>query len=225
MGMLNAYGLTNAGVEACAPDIRRACDQGFKIIPNLYPEFIKGTELAIQDTLEALEIYRQILGPHFRALELNFSCPNSEEAIAQNVAQGAPVHPGGEGKISRPVSSSPKSVSATPTSLPRNWKTWGRAPSTPSTPSPMRLFIPSNVPPCGGWEAGASPGARPSPRPLDYNTGLRQKVSSSFDHGLRRHLRGDVQRYLDVGADAVSFCTLALRKPREAARIVVDYNG
>jgi imidazole glycerol phosphate synthase subunit HisF len=28
----------------------------------------------------------------------------------------------------------------------------------------------------------------------------------------------DVRRYLDLGADAVSICTLALRKPDEAAR-------
>ena len=63
MGMLNAYGLTNAGVEVCAPDIRRACDLGFKIIPNLYPEFIKGTDIAIRETLEAVEIYQQQPGP------------------------------------------------------------------------------------------------------------------------------------------------------------------
>ena len=63
MGMLNAYGLTNAGVEVCALDIRRACDLGFKIIPNIYPEFIKGTDTAIQETLAAVETYRQHLGP------------------------------------------------------------------------------------------------------------------------------------------------------------------
>ena len=87
MGMLNAYGLTNAGVEVCAPDIRRACDEGFKIIPNIYPEFIKGLDIAIRETLEAVEIYQRSLGPHFQALELNYSCPNSEEAIAKNVVQ------------------------------------------------------------------------------------------------------------------------------------------
>ena len=35
----------------------------------------------------------------------------------------------------------------------------------------------------------------------------------------------DVRRYFDLGADAVSLCTLALRKPQEAARIVVTFNG
>src|SRR5208337_2410607 len=88
MGMLNAYGLTNGGVAACAPDIRRSSQAGINVVPNLYPEFIKGTETAIQETLEALEIYREGLGPYFWALELNFSCPNSQEEIAQNLKQG-----------------------------------------------------------------------------------------------------------------------------------------
>jgi imidazole glycerol phosphate synthase subunit HisF len=34
----------------------------------------------------------------------------------------------------------------------------------------------------------------------------------------------DVQRYLDLGADAVSICTLALRRPREAEKIVAQYH-
>jgi dihydroorotate dehydrogenase (NAD+) catalytic subunit len=87
LGMLNAYGLTNQGVQACAREIKVSADQGFEVIPNFYPEFAKGTELAIKDTLEALEIYRQILGPDFWVLELNYSCPNSAEAIRENVAQ------------------------------------------------------------------------------------------------------------------------------------------
>ena len=35
----------------------------------------------------------------------------------------------------------------------------------------------------------------------------------------------DVQRYFDLGADAVSLCTLALRKPQTAARIMHKFNG
>ena len=88
LGMLNAYGLTNHGAAACAPELRRSLDSALNVIPNLYPEFIKGAETAIRETLEALEIYRQALGPHFRAVELNYSCPNSAEEIAQNVDQG-----------------------------------------------------------------------------------------------------------------------------------------
>ena len=64
MGMVNAYGLTNKGAETCAADVRRACAGGLTVIPNLYPEFIKGTDTAIRETLEAVEIYQRSLGPH-----------------------------------------------------------------------------------------------------------------------------------------------------------------
>ena len=56
--------------------------------PQPLPEFIKGTETAVRETLEALEIYRQSLDPDFWAVELNYSCPNSAEEITKNVAQG-----------------------------------------------------------------------------------------------------------------------------------------
>jgi phosphoribosylformimino-5-aminoimidazole carboxamide ribonucleotide (ProFAR) isomerase len=36
--------------------------------------------------------------------------------------------------------------------------------------------------------------------------------------------REDVQKYLDAGANAVSFCTLALRDPQEAAEIIARFN-
>ena len=37
--------------------------------------------------------------------------------------------------------------------------------------------------------------------------------------------REKVKRYFDIGADAVSFCTLALRHPREAADLIWSFNG
>ena len=37
--------------------------------------------------------------------------------------------------------------------------------------------------------------------------------------------RADVQRYFEIGADAVSLCTLALRDWREAEAIIRTYNG
>src|SRR3974377_154713 len=53
-GMLNAYGLTNDGVAAVAPGIGAACQEGFQVIPNFWPEFTKGSEQAIQETQEAV---------------------------------------------------------------------------------------------------------------------------------------------------------------------------
>ncbi len=87
-GMLNAYGLTNHGVRICAEEIKQSWSAGIQVLPNYYPEFTKGTETAIRETLESVKIIQEVLGQNFRALELNFSCPNAKEAIAENVQPG-----------------------------------------------------------------------------------------------------------------------------------------
>ena len=57
MGMLNAYGLTNNGVEEHAEQIAISRRKGFNVIPNFYPEFNKGEEIAIKETLEAVGLF------------------------------------------------------------------------------------------------------------------------------------------------------------------------
>ena len=49
---------------------------------------------------------------------------------------------------------------------------------------------------------------------LTYNQGSRQKVHVLLIMGCGVTSGDDVQRYFDLGADAVSLCTLALRKPQ-----------
>ncbi|MCD6149931.1 hypothetical protein J7J13_04080 [bacterium] len=84
-GMLNAYGLTNDGVEKCAEQIAISQKKGFNVIPNFYPEFDKGEETAIKETLEAIETFYFYFGTEKWIQELNVSCPNSEEVIAKNI--------------------------------------------------------------------------------------------------------------------------------------------
>jgi len=72
---------------------------------------------------------------------------------------------------------------------------------------------------------GGVSGGPAFPLALRYNQELRQKVDSFLIMGCGVTGEDDVRRYFDLGADAVSLCTLALRKPQEAARIVVRFNG
>jgi dihydroorotate dehydrogenase (NAD+) catalytic subunit len=59
---------------------------------------------------------------------------------------------------------------------------------------------------------------------LKYNEELRQKVHLVLIMGCGVTCADDVRRYFDLGADAVSLCTLALRAPQTAAEIVLKYN-
>ena len=223
-GMLNAYGLTNAGVEACAPDIRQACEAGFKVIPNLYPEFIKGTDTAIQETLAAAETYRQHLGPFFQALELNYSCPNSEEAIAKNVVQAL--------ECTRKVRSLypqlfliAKLSICHPYEFAQELERIGINGLHAINTIPYNIVFPFQRSPLNEVSGGGVSGGPAFPLALRYNQELRQKVDSFLIMGCGVTGEDDVRRYFDLGADAVSLCTLALRKPQAAARIVVKFNG
>jgi dihydroorotate dehydrogenase (NAD+) catalytic subunit len=224
LGMLNAYGLTNDGVAACVPDIRRACDQGFKIIPNLYPEFIKGTDLAIRDTLEAVEIYRQHLGSHFKALELNFSCPNSEEAIARNVVQALQCTRKVRSLYPRLFLIAKLSI-CHPYEFAQELERAGVNALHAVNTIPYNIVFPLQRSPLDAVGGGGVSGGPAFELAYKYNQGLRSKVDLFLIMGCGVTSRDDVQRYLDLGADAVSLCTLALRKPQEVARVVVAYNS
>jgi dihydroorotate dehydrogenase len=225
-GMLNAYGLTNEGAVACAHHLRRSREAGFNVIPNFYPEFAKGTDTAIRETLEAAEIYRLALGPYFDALELNYSCPNAAEAIRENVAQGL--------RCSRVVRARFPSLFLIakvsichPYEFAQELERAGvNAIHAINTIPYEIIYPPDRYPPSplravGGGGVSGGPAREAA---LEYNRGLRRQVGLFLIMGCGVRNREDVQRYFDIGADAVSFCTLALRDWGEAARIVTGYN-
>jgi dihydroorotate dehydrogenase len=226
MGMLNAYGLTNHGAAAGAPAIRRSLDLGFKVIPNLYPEFTKGTETAIRETLEALEIYRQALGPHFWAVELNYSCPNSAEEIAQNVGQS--LHCTREVRRQYPdLYLIAKLSFCHPHEFAQELERLGvNALHAVNTIPYEIIFAPSRYPRSPLWQVGGGgvSGGPAFATAYDYNRMLRQKVGGFLIMGCGVSSRQNVQRYFEIGADAVSLCTLALRNWREAEKIIRYYN-
>ncbi len=225
MGMLNAYGLTNRGAAACSQEIRRSCQAGINAVPNLYPEFIKGTETAIRETLEALEIYREGLGPHFWALELNFSCPNSQEEIAQNLQQGLACCQ--QVKVRYPDLFLIAKISIChPYEFSQELEKIGVNAIHAINTIPYEIIFPPERHPASPLTAAGGGGVSGGPAwaaAYEYNRGLRPKVSSFLIMGCGVRRRQDVQRYFEIGADAVSLCTLALRDWREAADIIRSY--
>ena len=226
-GMLNAYGLTNAGVEVCAQDLRASLRMGFQVIPNFYPEFVKGTQTAISETLEAIGLYQKILGPDFWALELNYSCPNSQEAIKENVQQGIRCiqavrqqHPSLFliAKISR----------VHPHEFAQELESSGVNAIHGINTIPYEIIFPEDrYPRSPLWQVGGGgvSGGPAFETAFSYNQALRKKVSLPLIMGCGVRNIEDVRKYLDIGADAVSLCTLALRHPREAEKIITAHNG
>ncbi len=223
-GMLNAYGLTNAGVAACAPRIRAAADLGFKVIPNFYPEFIRGTEAAIQETLEALEIYRETLGPHFWALELNFSCPNSAEELSANAAQG--LRCAQEVRKQYPALFLIAKISIChPVAFAQELERAGVNALHAINTVPYGIIFPDRRSPLWQVGGGGVSGGPAFAAAYDYNRELRRQVGGLLIMGCGVRDLTDVQKYRDIGADAVSFCTLALRDFKGAEKIILGLNG
>jgi dihydroorotate dehydrogenase len=86
VGLINAYGLKNPGVEVCARMIKKAINRGFRVIPSYSPDFSQGFDTAVQQMMESLSIYRAILGADFWALEVDGSCPNAGGSPEKNEA-------------------------------------------------------------------------------------------------------------------------------------------
>jgi len=226
-GLLNAYGLTNAGAEKCARDLKVSRDLGFQVIPNFYPEFIRGTAVAIRDTLEALEIYQAALGPHFQALELNYSCPNSAEEIRENVAQGLKCAK--EVRQQFPALFLIVKISVChPYEFAQELEGLGvNALHAVNTVPYDLVFPPPGNPPSPMRRVGGGgvSGGPAFPLALRYNAELRPRVGLFLVMGCGVRNHDDVKKYFDLGADAVSLCTLALRAPDEARKVILAYNG
>ena len=222
-GMLNAYGLTNKGAAVCAAEIRAAFAQGFQVTPNFYPEFAKGTDLAIQETLEAIDIYQQVMGPSFWALELNFSCPNSEEAVRANVAQALKCSQEVKGKYPHLFLIAKISI-CHPHEFAQELEKLGVGALHAINTIPFQIVYPLQRSPLWRVGGGGVSGGPAFPLALRYNTELRKKVSLPLIMGCGVRTREDVQQYLDLGADAVSLCTLPLRQPGVAVEIISGFN-
>ena len=225
LGMLNAYGLTNPGVEVCAARISRSLAAGFRVIPNFYPEFAKGEDLALAETLTAITLYRRFLGSAFWALELNFSCPNSREEIRTNVRQVSAC-------VRRLRQEAPdlfliaKLSILHPLELAQELEALGVGAIHAVNTIPYDLvFPPGQYPPSplaavGGGGVSGGPAFALA---RDYNARLRHKIKTFLIMGCGVSSLAQAQEYFDLGADAVSLCTLVLRKPQEADRIIARW--
>ena len=84
IGLVNAFGLSNEGVYVCACKIKKSIQAGFSVIPSYAPRFSQGLTIANIEGVEALRIYRKVLGKEFWAWEFDASCPSSGESIRES---------------------------------------------------------------------------------------------------------------------------------------------
>lgn len=222
-GMLNAYGLTNRGVAVNAARITSAIQDGFRVIPNFYPQFAKGQNQAITETFQAIEIYSDSLCSFFWALELNLSCPNDKIKIRENMANGLALvkavrqaYPNlcliAKISIVHPYEFAQELVRAGADII--------HAINTIPYDLVRLKYGPSPLAAVGG---GGVSGGPAFPQAFEYNKVLRQRISAPLIMGCGVINLYAARQYFDIGADAVSLCTVCRLNPEEAIKIIEKY--
>jgi dihydroorotate dehydrogenase (NAD+) catalytic subunit len=224
--MLNAYGLTNPGVQVVAENIERSMhNKRLAVYPNYFPEFAKGKKVAIRETLEAIEIYRQSLGYLFGILEVNYSCPNSGEDIVENMENCS--------ACTRAIKLAYPSLFLVikigydhPYEFSEEQERAGaNAIHAINTIRYKVVYGSDAVSPLANVGGGGVSGGPAKMRAYEYNKGLRNKVSVPLIFGCGVESLDDYYWYVDAGADAVSACSLIIRDPKEAIRIIEKVNS
>lgn len=221
-GMLNAYGLTNPGTKAVIDKFQKS-KVGFDclVIPSFYPEFSKGTGVAIKEIMESIELMDESVG--FCVVELNFSCPNSKEVIRKNMddAMGCVK----EVRKKFPWLSIIAKISIVhPYEFSQELERVGVDMLHSINTVPFGMVYPDKISPMANVGGGGVSGKPIFWQAYDYNKGLREKVKIPIIMGGGVVHSDHIIKYLGIGADAVSICTVALRQPEVANEILELFN-
>lgn len=219
-GMLNAYGLTNHGVEINAKKIAIACEKGFRVIPNIYPQFAKGLEVAIAETLEAMAILEKHMGEYFWAIEINYSCPNSKEQIDQNMSMALACSSAAKERYPHIILIA-KTSAVHPFEFYPQLQDVGVNVIHAINTIPHDLVFPGKTSPLQSVGGGGVSGGPAFELAYKYNEKVRKVVPDIpliMGCGVTNEQRAS--KYFEIGADAVGICTAALRDPRETQEII-----
>lgn len=224
-GMINAYGLTNRGVFFNAEKIAEALKQGYNVMPNYHPELFKGRNRMINDIGDAMDIYRNILGQRFKILEINISCPNIKKEIEKNISMAIQC-------VKWAMVFAPNLVLivkisiAHPYELAQELEKAGVDVIHAVNSVPYSILYPDShkQSPLHKYGGGGVSGGSAFVAALKYNSELRKKIKLPVIMGCGIMSASGAEKYFDIGADAISICTVIKRNPKEAERIIKKYN-
>ena len=217
MSLLNAFGLTNDGIEKCAKKILRSAKKGFQVIPSYFPEFSKGLDIAIKEALEAIAIYQSELGDYFFALEINVSCPNAGEDVSKNMSQAVACakaikarHPD--------LTLIVKLSYLHPISLAEELERVGVNIIHGINTIPYGEVFPNKQSPLHKVGGGGISGGLAYPQALEYNTKLSKRVSIPLIMGCGITDLISLGEYKDIrgNGNSVSICSLVRLNPTKA---------
>ena len=239
-GLLNAYGLTNNGVTENALAIAQAQKAGFKVIPNFYPEFAKGREIAaqqkkppeagleitIKETIKSINTYRQLVGLRLWAVEINSSCPNAKDKIQENISDALACTKAIRRTFPWLVIINKISY-VHPIEFAQELVKVGANVIHAINTIPYDVVYPNGPKsPLADAKGGGVSGGPAKNLAYAYNYQLKKElpiwVPMIMGCGIMR--LDDARKYFEeAGADVISICTLARLNPKEAEKIIEFY--
>ncbi len=221
--MLNAYGLTNEGVVSVAEKIsENICRNKANIIPNLYPEFAKGEEIAIKEILSSIRMLIAT-GVPIWAIELNLSCPNSKEQIADNMKMSTNCIMAVKSEFPNLIVIAKTSI-VHPFSFYRQLEDAGTDVIHGINTIPYELLYYAKTSPLADVGGGGVSGEAAFSRAKSYLSQLRKETTLPIIMGCGVTSCDAVKEMLLLGANSVSICTLALIDSELARKILKVYN-
>ena len=223
-GLLNAYGLTNGGVKVNAGGIATSCKTEFKVIPNFYPEFAKGTDIAIRETIEAIKIYAKVLEPYFWIIELSFSCLNSQEDIRENMGQAVQCVRAIK-KLFPCLRIIAKLSIIHPFEFAQELERAGVDVIHAVNTIPYSILYPNKQSPLHKVGGGGVSGGPTSEIIFEHNLQMRKIVKLPMIMGCGIMCLKHAEEYFTIaGADVISICALVSYDSEEAGKIIRKYN-
>jgi len=222
MGMLNAYGLTNPGVEICAREIMRSIKAGYNVIPNFFPDF-QNTLLAAPETELAIMIMQHELKDKLWAIELNFSCPNDKVAIEKNIANSAKL-------VKRLKKTVPWLVIIAKTSIVHPYEFLQELELAGVDIFHLINSIPYNAlfenqSPLRHLGGGGVSGGPAFAAALKYVSGARKVIKKDIIAGCGAVTINNFRRYREVGANSVSICAGIVKNTRQMTDLIKIHNS
>jgi dihydroorotate dehydrogenase len=224
-GIQNAIGLTNRGVKYCALSILDSIELGIDVKPNLYIDFSKGIELAIQNTQRALEIYALILGDYFDCLIKNDSCPNSGENITKTIKYNAILTEWIKKQTGGKIAIIEKVSIVHPFEMLEELERRGADAIMGVNSIPFAKIYPDKKSPMWRVGGGGISGAPALKQAYAYNKEARRHVKIQYLMGCGIMSKEDILAYQDIGADTCVICSWASLYPSKVADALEEFNG
>lgn len=222
-GMLNAYKLTNPGMLESEREISKSREMGFDVIPSYGPRFDKERNAILQETLLAIKYLH--LERSYDTVELELSCPNLESDIRR-------MCPDTIWLIKKLRLCFPQLVIIAkvnyehPFEFVQELEQIGVDVVHAINAIPFHIVYPGKPSPLAKVGGGAVSGGPARGKAMKYIGELRKRIKGPMIAGCGICSIEDAKAYCDLirPDDSISICTVALRRPKEAIRILELYN-